>query len=68
MVKADMARGRGLNPPPRYRSYPRAVKPRTHTSKYPTKKSHHHGTRHEGPPTIRLANHPRTQPAHPRAA
>ena len=39
----------------RERSYPRVVKRARHNS-YRVKKPGDHGTRHDGPPTIKLAN------------
>ena len=39
----------------RERSYPRVVKRARHNH-YPVKKPGQHGTRHDAPPTIRLAN------------
>ena len=46
----------------RDRSYPRVVKRGRHNA-YRVKKPGDHGTRHDGPPTIRLAN-----PVKPHAA
>jgi hypothetical protein len=46
---------RNLNPRRPDRSYPRVVK-RWRTSHYALKKPGDHGTRHNGPPVIRLAN------------
>ena len=52
---SDIVRPKNLNPPRRHRSYPRAVK-RTRYNSYRVKKPADHGTRHDGPPTIRLVN------------
>jgi hypothetical protein len=51
---ADITSGSNLNTR-RERSYPRVVK-RARPSHYPVKKPGDHGTRHDSPPTIRLAN------------
>jgi len=51
----NITRPQNLNPPRRHRTYPRAVK-RTRHHRYRVKKPGDHGTRHAGPPTIRLAN------------
>jgi hypothetical protein len=51
---ADITGSRHLNKR-RHRSYPRVVKRARHNS-YPVKKPGDHGTRHDGPPTIQLAN------------
>ena len=51
---AEMARKRNLNPV-RHRTCPRVVK-RWRTSRYKLKTPKDHATRHDGPPTIRLAN------------
>ena len=59
---SDITRPKNLNPPRRHRTYPRAVK-RTRYHSYRVKKPGDHGTRHHGPPTIRLAN-----PVKPQAA
>jgi hypothetical protein len=59
---ADITRNKNLNPPRRHRTYPRAVKRGRHNS-YRVKKPGDHGTRHQGPPTIRLANPVNTQAA-----
>ena len=59
---ADIARSKNLNPRRRHRSYPRVIKRSRHNS-YRVKKPGDHGTRHDGPPTIRLAN-----PVKPQAA
>jgi hypothetical protein len=50
----EITRKRNLNPR-RNRTCPRTVK-RWRTSSYPIKKPGDHGTRHNGPPAIRLAN------------
>ena len=52
---ADITRPGNLNPRRRHRSYPRVVKRARHNL-YRIKKPGDHGTRHPGPPTIRLAN------------
>jgi hypothetical protein len=52
---ADIAARRNLNPPRRYRTYPRVVKRARHNS-YRDKRVGDRGTRHTGPPTIKLAN------------
>ena len=57
---ADITRKKNLNPRRRHRSYPRVVKRCRHNS-YRVKKPADHGTRHDGPPTIRLANPAKTQ-------
>jgi hypothetical protein len=49
----DITRPRHLNPPRRHRTYPRVVK-RARRNAYRVKKPGDHGTRHHGPPTIRL--------------
>ena len=51
---ADITSGNSLNPR-RERSYPRVVKRARHNH-YRVKKPGDHGTRHDGPPTIQLAN------------
>jgi hypothetical protein len=51
----DITRKRNLNPARRHRTYPRVVKRARHNS-YRVKRASDHGTRHGGPPTIRLAN------------
>jgi hypothetical protein len=61
-VSADITRNKNLNPPRRHRTYPRVIK-RGRYNSYRVKKPGDHGTRHTGPPTIRLAN-----PVNPRAA
>lgn len=48
-----ITRDRHLNLPRRHRTYPRAVKRARHGS-YRTKQPGDHGTRHHGPPAIRL--------------
>lgn len=58
---AEITRKRNLNPV-RHRTSPRVVK-RWRTSRYDLKTPAHHGTRHNGPPAIRLAN-----PANPQLA
>jgi hypothetical protein len=51
---ADITSENNLNTR-RHRSYPRVVKRARHNS-YRVKKPGDHGTRHDGPPTIQLAN------------
>jgi hypothetical protein len=53
-VIADITRENNLNTR-RERSYPRVVKRARHNS-YRVKKPGDHGIRHDGPPTIQLAN------------
>ncbi|MGH3708936.1 MAG: hypothetical protein ACRDRQ_12735 [Pseudonocardiaceae bacterium] len=53
-VMADITTRRNLNPKRRHRSYPRVVKRARHNH-YPIKTPTNHGTRHNGPPTIRIA-------------
>ena len=52
---ADITRKRNLNPKRRHRSYPRVVKRARHNS-YRVKRPGDTGTRHGGPPTIKLVN------------
>jgi hypothetical protein len=52
-VSAAITAGKHLNPPRRHRTYPRVVK-RSRHSLYRTKKPADHGTRHPGPPTIKI--------------
>ncbi len=52
---ASMTRKKNLNPKRRHRTYPRVVKRARHNS-YWVKKPGDIGIRHDGPPTIRLAN------------
>ena len=52
---AEITGKTSLNPPRRDRTYPRVVKRARHNS-YRVKKPGDHGIRHEGPPTIQLAN------------
>ena len=59
---ADITRTRHLNPPRRHRSYPRVVKRARHNP-YRIKKPGDHGTRHHGPPAIRLATPAKAQVA-----
>ena len=54
-VKADLTRKKNLNPRRRHRSYPRVVKRARHNA-YRVKKPGDRGTRHHGPPTIRLVS------------
>jgi hypothetical protein len=51
----DITSLRNLNPARRYRSCPRVVRRARHNS-YPVRKPRDTGTRHHGPPTIRLVN------------
>ena len=53
-VMADITQRRNLNPKRRDRSYPRVVKRARHNH-YRVKTSTDIGTRHNGPPTIRIA-------------
>jgi hypothetical protein len=55
-VIADITRSGNLNPRRRHRTYPRVVKRGRHNS-YRVKKPGDTGTRHDGPATIKLANH-----------
>jgi hypothetical protein len=59
---ADITAKRNLNPVRRHRSYPRVVKRGRHNS-YRVKRSTDIGVHHDGPPTIRLANHGQTRAA-----
>jgi hypothetical protein len=59
---ADITRTRNLNPRRRHRTWPRAVKRARHNA-YRAKKPADHGTRHQGPPTIQLANPVKAQAA-----
>ena len=52
---ADITRKQNLNPQRRHRTYPRAVKRARHNS-YRVKRAGDKGTRHPGPPTIKLVN------------
>ncbi len=52
---ADITRPRNLNPPRRHRTCPRAIKRHRHNA-YRLKRPGETSTRHDGPPTIRLAN------------
>jgi hypothetical protein len=52
---ADITRRQNLNPQRRHRTYPRAVKRARHNS-YRVKRARDQGTRHTGPPTIKLVN------------
>ena len=53
-IMADITSPKHLNTR-RERTYPRAVKRARHNS-YPVRKPGQHGTRHEAPATIKLAN------------
>jgi hypothetical protein len=59
---AGITRRRNLSPRRRHRTYPRVVKRSRHNS-YRVKKPTDKGTRHHGPPAIKL-----THPAKPQAA
>ncbi len=61
-VMAGITRTRNLNPPRRHRSYPRVVKRARHNL-YRIKKPGDTGTRHHGPPTIRLSSPAKAQAA-----
>jgi hypothetical protein len=52
---ADITSPRNLNPDRRHRSYPRVVRRARHNS-YRVKRPGDTGTRHTGPPAIRLVN------------
>jgi hypothetical protein len=52
---ASITKKKHLNPRRRHRTYPRVVKRGRHNA-YRVKKPGDHGTRHDSPPTIRLAN------------
>jgi hypothetical protein len=52
---AEITRKKNLNPRRPGRSYPRVVK-RWRPCPYPVKTPRDHGTRHNGPPAIRLVN------------
>jgi hypothetical protein len=52
---AEITTKNSLNPPRRDRTYPRVVKRARHNS-YRVKKPGDHGTRHDGPTTIKLVN------------
>ena len=54
-IKADITRKQNLNPQRRHRTYPRAIKRARHNS-YRVKRASDKGTRHAGPPTIKLVN------------
>jgi len=54
---ADITTKKHLNPERRHRACPRVVKRARHNS-YRVKKPGESGTRHNGPPTIRLVNLP----------
>jgi hypothetical protein len=54
-VMADITSPHNLNPPRRHRSCPRVVRRPRHNS-YPVRKPRDTGTRHHGPPAIRLVN------------
>ena len=50
-----ITRTKNLNPRRRDRTYPRVIKRAPHNS-YQVKRPADHGTRHPGPPTIKLVN------------
>jgi hypothetical protein len=52
---AGITRKKNLNPRRRHRSYPRVIKRARHNA-YRVKKPGDRGTRHAGPPTIRLVS------------
>jgi hypothetical protein len=52
---ADITRKKHLNPRRRNRTYPRVIKRARHNS-YRVKRPGDHGTRHNGPATIKLVN------------
>ena len=52
-IMADITRPRNLNPRRRHRTYPRVIKRSRHNA-YRVKKPGDQGTRHDGPPAIRL--------------
>ena len=52
---ADITSPRNLNPRRRHRTYPRAIKRARHNS-YRVKRASDKGTRHAGPPTVKLVN------------
>ena len=52
---AGITRTRNLNPRRRHRSYPRVIKRARHNA-YRVKKPGDRGTRHPGPPAIRLVS------------
>ena len=54
-VVADITRAKNLNPPRCDRTYPWVVKRARHNS-YRVKRPGDHGTRHDGPATIKLVN------------
>jgi hypothetical protein len=58
----DITRPANLNPQRRHRTYPRAIKRARHNA-YRVKRPGDTGTRHHGPPTIRLANPVKDQAA-----
>jgi hypothetical protein len=59
---ADITRKKNLNPRRRHRTCPRVVKRCRHNA-YRVKKPGDRGTRHDGPPAIRLANPVKAQVA-----
>jgi hypothetical protein len=59
---ADITRKKNLNPRRRHRTYPRVIKRARHNA-YRVKKPGDHGTRHPGPPTIRLTTPLKAQAA-----
>jgi hypothetical protein len=63
-IKADITRKKHLNPQRRHRTYPRVIKRPRHNA-YRVKKPADHGTRHHGPPAIKLTT-PRTTQGRPK--
>jgi hypothetical protein len=59
---ADITQKKHLNPCRRHRTYPRVVKRCRHNT-YRVKRPGDTGTRHDGPPAIRLATPDMTRPA-----
>jgi hypothetical protein len=59
---ADITAKKNLNPRRRHRTYPRVIKRGRHNA-YRIKRPGDHGTRHDSPPTIRLANPVKTKVA-----
>jgi hypothetical protein len=58
----DITASRNLNPRRRHRSYPRVVKRARHNH-YRVKTPTDTGTRHDSPPTIKIANAPAARSA-----
>ena len=59
---ADITRKQNHTPRRRHRTYPRVIKRARHNA-YRVKKPGDRGTRHHGPPTIRLASPVKAQAA-----